>query len=50
MGCPPLERRLTLHYQVCIKQGKCLRKLVENLNESVQIIAREIARWSQRGP
>lgn len=43
----PLARQLTLHHRVCIEQGKRLRKQVEELNESVEIIAREIARWSQ---
>lgn len=45
----PLSRRLTLHHRVCIEQGKRLRKQIEELNDSVEIIAREIARWSQRG-
>ena len=44
----PIARRLMLHHRVCIEQGKRILKQVQETNESVEIMAREIARWNQR--
>lgn len=44
----PVSRRLMLHHRVCIEQGKRILKQLQETNESVEIIAREIGRWNQR--
>ncbi len=46
----PIARRLMLHHQVSIEQGKRTFKLLSEMNESIEIIARELARWNQRNP
>jgi hypothetical protein len=45
----PLARRLILHHRVGIEQGKRILQQLRETNESIEIIAREIARWNQRG-
>lgn len=44
----PVARRLLQHHRVCNEQGKRILKQVQETNESVEIIARQVARWSQR--
>lgn len=44
----PVVRRLLQHHRVCNDLGKRILKQVQETNESVEIIARQIARWSRR--
>ncbi len=45
----PVARRLLQHHRVCNEQGKRILKQLQETNESVEIIARQIARWSRHG-
>ena len=44
----PIARRLMLHHRVCIEHGKRILKELREVNESVEIMAQEMARWNQR--
>ena len=46
----PIARRLMLHHRVCFEQGKQMLQQLRETNESVEIMARGIARWNQRNP
>ncbi len=45
----PLARGLMLHHRVGVEQVKRIHKQLQEINESIEIIAREIARWGRRG-
>ena len=44
----PLARRIEQQRRECIQQGKRIINKIQEVNKSVEIIARQVARWTRR--